>query len=80
MGDGEAEQGDGDAESLYSRLEENVLSLCYDDPWGWAEVMKGAISFNAGAFNTYGWCAATPPKPICWADSAGPGGDGQALG
>ncbi len=53
VGDGRNGHSHDDAENLYRQLEEKVLPLYYEAPEGWVEVMKGAISFNASAFNTY---------------------------
>jgi starch phosphorylase len=47
---------DGDARSLYNRLENTVLPLYYGrggDRSGWLQVMKGAISKNASYFNSH---------------------------
>jgi len=44
---------DGDAASLYKKLEEIVLPLYYDDREGWIRVMQGAISKNASIFNSH---------------------------
>lgn len=44
---------DGDAESLYNKLEEVVLPLYYDNHPGWIAVMKGAIGKNASFFNSH---------------------------
>jgi len=49
---GEAES-DGDAESLYNKLEHKVLPLYYQDRAGWTAVMKGAIVKNATFFNSH---------------------------
>ena len=43
---------DGDAESLYNKLEEVVLPLYYDNHPAWVAVMKGAIGKNASFFNS----------------------------
>ena len=51
-GDSEA-TGDGDAESLYSKLQQVVLPLYYDNRPGWIAVMKGAICKNASFFNSH---------------------------
>ena len=52
-----AERDDGDAESLYDKLENVVLPLYYADTDtnddGWIRVMKGAIAKNASYFNTH---------------------------
>jgi len=44
---------DGDAESLYDKLENKVLPLYYLDRSGWIAVMKGAIVKNATFFNSH---------------------------
>ncbi|HEX4974153.1 MAG TPA: alpha-glucan family phosphorylase [Steroidobacteraceae bacterium] len=47
---------DGDARSLYNKLENTVLPLYYGrggDRSGWLQVMKGAISKNASYFNSH---------------------------
>jgi starch phosphorylase len=44
---------DGDAESLYRKLENDVLPLFYDDPRGWIAVMKAAIAKNASYFTSH---------------------------
>lgn len=47
---------DGDARSLYDKLQNTVLPLYYDksdDRSGWLKVMKGAISKNASYFNSH---------------------------
>jgi starch phosphorylase len=44
---------DGDAQSLYSKLEDVVLPLFYDNRSGWIAVMKGAIAKNAFFFNSH---------------------------
>ncbi len=44
---------DGDALSLYSKLEEVVLPLFYENRSGWIAVMKGAIAKNAFFFNSH---------------------------
>ena len=51
-GDSE-EVGDGDADSLYNKLEQVVLPLYYQDRAGWIDVMKGAICKNASFFNSH---------------------------
>ncbi|MDY0211582.1 MAG: alpha-glucan family phosphorylase [Desulfuromonadaceae bacterium] len=42
-----------DAADMYSKLEEKILPLYYDDRAGWVKVMKGAIGKNASYFNTH---------------------------
>ncbi|MEJ2453153.1 MAG: alpha-glucan family phosphorylase [Candidatus Thiodiazotropha sp.] len=42
-----------DAESLYQKLETEVLPLYTDDRQGWIKVMRGAISKNAYYFNSF---------------------------
>lgn len=44
---------DGDAQSLYAKLDEVVLPLYYGNRTGWIAVMKGAISKNAYFFNSH---------------------------
>ncbi|HEY0682244.1 MAG TPA: alpha-glucan family phosphorylase [Steroidobacter sp.] len=45
---------DGDAGSLYDKLQSAVLPLYYaDDRTGWLRIMKGAISKNASYFNSH---------------------------
>lgn len=44
---------DGDAQSLYDKLEQVVLPLYYNDKAGWIAVMKGAICKNASFFNSH---------------------------
>lgn len=41
------------AESLYSRLQEEVLPGYHENRTGWIAMMKGAISKNASRFNTH---------------------------
>jgi starch phosphorylase len=54
IGDGSSPDGNGyDAESLYDKLEGTVLPLYYDNPEGWCQVMKGAITKNASYFNSH---------------------------
>ncbi|MDD5330775.1 MAG: alpha-glucan family phosphorylase [Sulfuricella sp.] len=43
----------GDAQSLYDKLENKVLPLYYDNRPGWIAVMKGAIGKNASYFNSH---------------------------
>jgi len=50
-GEAPAENGD-DAGQLYSKLEDTILPLYYQDHPGWTAVMKGAISKNASYFNS----------------------------
>ena len=45
--------GDGDAESLYAKLGDTVLPLFHDDPAGWLEVMRGAMTRNGAYFNSH---------------------------
>jgi glycogen phosphorylase len=42
-----------DSGSLYSKLEQVVLPLYYNDRPGWIAVMKGAIAKNASYFNSH---------------------------
>lgn len=53
IGDDSDEVGDGDAKSLYDKLEQVVLPLYYDNRPGWIAVMKGAICKNASFFNSH---------------------------
>ncbi len=41
-----------DAASLYDKLERTIVPLFYNDPDGYARVMRGSIAFNASYFNT----------------------------
>jgi starch phosphorylase len=41
-----------DAASLYDKLEREIVPLYYQDPDGYARVMRGAIAYNASYFNT----------------------------
>lgn len=51
IGDSEAVSDHDDANSLYDKLEQVTLPLYHDDPDGWIDIMKGAISKNAGYFH-----------------------------
>jgi starch phosphorylase len=42
-----------DIEDLYSKLENVVLPLYYQNRAGWINVMKGAVGKNACYFNTH---------------------------
>ena len=42
-----------EAEALYTKLEQVVLPLYYEDRAGWIAVMKGAIAKNASFFNSH---------------------------
>ncbi len=42
-----------DAESLYTKLENELIPLYYERPEEWLKVMKGAIALNAYYFNTH---------------------------
>ncbi len=42
-----------DADSLYKRLEFDILPLYYNNPEGWAVVMRNAIAINGSYFNTH---------------------------
>lgn len=53
VGDDSTEVGNGDAESLYNKLEHTVLPLYYQNRPGWIAVMKGAICKNASFFNSH---------------------------
>ena len=51
-----SDRADGDARSLYDKLQRTVLPLYYGsegDRSGWLKVMKGAISKNASYFNSH---------------------------
>jgi len=49
----DTESGNGDdAKQLYTKLEQTVLPLYYQDRSGWTTVMKGAISQCASYFNS----------------------------
>ena len=50
---GDGGPGEGDAASLYDKLEQVVLPLYYDNRSGWIAVMKGAIAKNASFFNSH---------------------------
>jgi len=41
-----------DAEQLYSKLESVIMPLYYNDPDGFANVMRSTISLNGSFFNT----------------------------
>ncbi len=41
-----------DSESLYEKLEQNVVPLFYENRTGWIEVMRHAIALNGSFFNT----------------------------
>ncbi len=43
--------GAGEATSLYDKLEHLILPLYYDNPDGWAQVMRSAVALNASFFN-----------------------------
>ena len=45
--------GTGDAEDLYSKLENIILPLYYENKPGWIKVMKNAIGKNAYFFNSH---------------------------
>ena len=51
IGDGEADADD--ASALYTKLEQVVLPLYYENRAGWVAVMKGAIAKNASFFNSH---------------------------
>lgn len=53
VGDSGVADNDGDAASLYLKLEQQVLPLYYQDRSGWIHVMKGAIAKNASYFNSH---------------------------
>ena len=51
-GDDENEGGDGEAESLYDKLENVILPMYYERPDDFARVMRSAIALNGTFFNT----------------------------
>jgi len=56
IGDGETHGVEGDAtdaELLYDKLERTIVPLYYNDPAGYARVMRQAITLNASYFNTH---------------------------
>jgi len=53
IGNGREANADGDAQSLYDKLEHIVLPLFYENRPGWVAVMKGAICKNAAFFNSH---------------------------
>ncbi|HUJ79618.1 MAG TPA: alpha-glucan family phosphorylase [Nitrospiria bacterium] len=53
IGDGEQSANDGDAASLYAKLEQTVLPLYDRDRAGWLRVMKGAIGTNGSFFTSH---------------------------
>jgi starch phosphorylase len=53
IGDSADSAVDGDAASLYQKLEQKVLPLFYENRPGWIAVMKGAIGKNASFFNSH---------------------------
>jgi starch phosphorylase len=54
VGNGEAsQQGQSDAESLYTKLSQQVLPLFYNDRPGFIAIMKAAIAKNASYFNAH---------------------------
>ena len=53
VGDHEDADNNGDALSLYDKLEHTVLPLFHENRSGWIAVMKGAISKNASFFNSH---------------------------
>ncbi|MGD9385512.1 MAG: alpha-glucan family phosphorylase [Thioalkalispiraceae bacterium] len=53
IGDDSDAVQDGDAASLYDKLEQTILPLYYENRAGWIAVMKGAISKNASYFNSH---------------------------
>ncbi len=44
---------ENDLESLYSKLENNILPKFYNDKPGWAYIQKHAIAINSSYFNTH---------------------------
>jgi len=50
IGDGAS---DAEAEALYTKLEQVVLPLYYEDRERWIAIMKGAIAKNASFFNSH---------------------------
>jgi len=53
VGNSSDTHSDGDAVSLYDKLEHKVLPLYNEDRSGWIKVMKGAITKNAAFFNSH---------------------------
>lgn len=53
IGDGSQHNSQGDAVSLYEKLERTVLPLFYDDRRAWIAVMKGAIAKCASLFSSH---------------------------
>ena len=53
IGNSKEANADGDAKSLYDKLEQVVLPLYYENRPGWIAVMKGAICKNASFFNSH---------------------------
>ena len=49
----ESSSAEGDAESLYWKLENIVLPLYYSDRDGWLGLMKEVICKNASFFNSH---------------------------
>jgi len=53
IGDGPDSTSDGDAESLYSKLEGAVLPLYHERGDAWLRIMKSAISHNGSIFTSH---------------------------
>jgi starch phosphorylase len=50
--EGTEDDENGETESLYNKLEKVILPLYYNDPDGYAKVMRLAIALNGSFFNT----------------------------
>ena len=53
VSDRETDRSEEDLEDMYSKLENVILPLYYDNRQGWIRVMKNAIGKNAYYFNTH---------------------------
>lgn len=53
IGDGRAESAVTDAESVYNKLEQEVLPLYYNDHATWTTLMRAVISRNGSMFNSH---------------------------
>ena len=53
IGDDSSSAADGDAASLYDKLETTILPLYRSGVHAWAPVMRGAIGKNAAYFNSH---------------------------
>jgi len=53
IGDGRTESAATDAESVYNKLEQEVLPLYYNDHETWATLMRAVISRNGSMFNSH---------------------------